>query len=307
MSVSTLSLQRGRDPLRPPEAPGLGRGMIFALVAHVLLVVAISANVQWRTRTLPTAEAELWSAVPHAAAPKEVLPPPEPERPQARPDPKPTPPPPAAEDVQAQRDAEIAVAKAKKQRELQEQQKVAALEEQKRQKALKDKAEQAEKDKADKLEKDKLAKDKADKLQQEKLDKAKDAKAQKDADAKREAQRQENLKRMMGMAGASGGEKATGTALKSSGPSSTYGGRVVARVRPNIVYADNPAGNPAAEVEVRLAPDGTIIAKKLVKSSGIPEWDTAVLRAIDKTEQLPRDTDGSVPSSLVISFRPKDL
>ncbi len=301
MATLSLASQRGRDPFRPPEAPGLGRGLVFAIVAHVLLVVAISANIQWRTKTLPTAEAELWSAVPRAAAPREVLPPLESE-PVARPDPKPpAPPQPSTEDLQAQRDAEIAVAKAKKQREQQqEQQRVAALEEQKRQKALKDKAEQ------DRLEKDKQDRLKADKLK-EQQDKTKDARAQKEADARREAQRQENLKRMMGMAGASGGEKATGTAQKSSGPSSSYGGRVVARVRPNIVYADNPAGNPAAEVEVRVAPDGTIIGRKLLKSSGIPEWDNAVLRAIDKTEVLPRDTDGSVPSSLVISFRPKDL
>ena len=34
--------------------------------------------------------------------------------------------------------------------------------------------------------------------------------------------------------------------------------------------------------------------------------DEAVLRAIDKTEVLPRDTDGRVPPSLEISFRPRD-
>ena len=34
--------------------------------------------------------------------------------------------------------------------------------------------------------------------------------------------------------------------------------------------------------------------------------DDAVLRAIDKTEVLPRDTDGRVPSSFEISFRPRD-
>lgn len=304
--MSALSLHpRGRDPFRPPEAPGLGRGMIFALVAHALLVVAISANIQWRTKTLPTAEAELWSAVPHAAAPKEVLPPPEPE-PEVKPTPKPPEPQqPSAQEIQAQRDADIAIAKQKKQREDDEAKKrLAEQEELKKQKALKDKAEK------DKAEKERLEKEKADKLkaqqQQAQLDKAKDAKAQKDADAKREAQRQDNLKRIMGMAGASGGENARGTALKSSGPSSTYGGRVAARVKPNITYGDNPPGNPAAEVEVRIAPDGTIIGRKLIKSSGLPEWDSAVLRAIDKTESLPRDGDGSVPPVLLLSFRPHD-
>jgi colicin import membrane protein len=31
-----------------------------------------------------------------------------------------------------------------------------------------------------------------------------------------------------------------------------------------------------------------------------------VLRAIDRTDTLPRDTDGRVPPTLVISFRPRD-
>ena len=63
--------------------------------------------------------------------------------------------------------------------------------------------------------------------------------------------------------------------------------------------------NPAAEVEVRAAPDGTIIARKLLKSSGVKSWDDAVLKAIDKTEVLPRDVDGRVPAVMVITFRPK--
>jgi colicin import membrane protein len=66
------------------------------------------------------------------------------------------------------------------------------------------------------------------------------------------------------------------------------------------------SGNPTATVEVRAAPDGTIIGKRLLKSSGVPSWDEAVLRAIDKTEILPRDTDGRVPSSFEISFRPHE-
>ena len=87
------------------------------------------------------------------------------------------------------------------------------------------------------------------------------------------------------------------------------GGRIEARIRPKITTPGEIAGisgNPAAEVEVRCSPDGTILSRKLVKSSGVKAWDDAVLKAIDKTETLPRDVDGRVPSPLVISFRPKD-
>jgi colicin import membrane protein len=61
-----------------------------------------------------------------------------------------------------------------------------------------------------------------------------------------------------------------------------------------------------AEVEVRTSPDGTIVGRKLLKSSGVAAWDDAVLKAIDKTEVLPRDVDGRVPANLVIGFRPLD-
>ena len=81
---------------------------------------------------------------------------------------------------------------------------------------------------------------------------------------------------------------------------------MAAKVKPNIVYPDAMSGNPRAEVEVRAAPDGTIVGKRLIQPSGNKAWDEAVLRALDKTETLPRDVDGRVPSSLVIGFRPKD-
>ena len=100
-----------------------------------------------------------------------------------------------------------------------------------------------------------------------------------------------------------GAPTATGEAERSSGPSSSYAGRIQAKVRPNIVFTDDVAGNPKAEVEVRMAPDGTIISKKVVKGSGVRSWDDAVLRALDKTEVLPRDIDGRVHSPLIIEFK----
>lgn len=294
--MTAFSLGHTRDPLRPPEAPGLGRGFAFAIVAHALLLLALSAGVHWRTENLPAFEAELWSAVPQAAAPKEELPPPAPEV-----EKKPAPPQPSAEDLQAERDAEIAIAKTREQkkRELEAKRLAEQEAERKKQQALQKEQQELK----DKRERDKRL---ADEKQQQQQDRLKQDKAAKEADAKREARRQENLRRIQGMAGASGGPSATGTALKSSGPSSTYGGRIKARIRPNIIYNDSPVGNPVAEVEVRAAPDGSIIGRKLLKASGDAEWDKAVLRAIDKTEMLPRDVDGRVPSLLVISFQPRE-
>ena len=121
------------------------------------------------------------------------------------------------------------------------------------------------------------------------------------------AQREENLKRMTGIAGASGGPTATGTAQQSSGPSSGYGGRVKARVKPNLVFASTVSGNPLVSIEVRAAPDGTILGTpRIDKSSGNREWDQAVVRAFEKTEVMPRDTNGTVPTPIIVEWRVND-
>ena len=106
------------------------------------------------------------------------------------------------------------------------------------------------------------------------------------------------------MAG-TGAPDASGAAARSSGPSAGWGARVQARVKPNIVFSDDAPGNPEAVVEVRLAPDGTIVSRRIKKTSGNKAWDEAVLRALDRTEVLPRDTDGRVPPSGDLVFRPR--
>ena len=109
---------------------------------------------------------------------------------------------------------------------------------------------------------------------------------------------------MMGQAGATGAPGSTGTALRDAAPSASYAGKLIARIKPNILLTETINGNPAADVEVRASPTGTILARRLIKSSGNKDWDDAVLRAIDRTAELPRDTDGRVPPVLVITFTP---
>lgn len=171
---------------------------------------------------------------------------------------------------------------------------------------------QAKKDKELKAKED-LAKRKAEeakKLEAKKADDkkqdTKDAEKKKLADAAAEKQRQENIKRAMGLAGATGGADAKGTAQKASGPSASYGGKVRAKVKPNIVFTEDISGNPTAEVEVRTALDGSIISQRLIKSSGNKAWDDAVIKAIIRTETMPRDVDGRVPTPMILEFRPKD-
>jgi colicin import membrane protein len=306
----------------PPPTGGWGRSMSFALFMHLLLLAALTWGVQWKTQpnTL-SASAELWSAVPMEAAPAanepeptppQAVPPPEPVKAvEPKPEPKPTPPAPPKVDAAAEREAADIALKKEKEKKLQEK-KEAELE--KKKKLEKDKLEKAKLDKEKLKEKEK---EKAKELEKKKKEEALKkevtaAKAKEDAkkaaaeEKRTEALRNENLKRMQGMAGASGEENSKGTALKASGPSASYAGRIIARIKPNITFTEDVAGNPKAEVEVRTSPDGTIISRKLLSSSGNKAWDEAVLKAIDKTATLPRDEDGRVPPILVISFRPKD-
>ena len=87
-------------------------------------------------------------------------------------------------------------------------------------------------------------------------------------------------------------------------PSETYASKVVAAIRPNIIFAGVVAGNPTAEVKVTTLPTGEILGRNLIRSSGDPDWDAAVLRAIDRTQRLPKDGDDRVPSPMIIAFRP---
>lgn len=86
--------------------------------------------------------------------------------------------------------------------------------------------------------------------------------------------------------------------------SSSYGARVNALIRPNIVLTKSVPGNPVAEYTVSLTPDGLISGARLSKASGVKEWDAIALRAIQKTGRLPLTDDGTVPSEIVLALRP---
>jgi colicin import membrane protein len=238
--------------LAPQPPGGLGRGAALALAVHVALVAALTVGVDWRTQAPQPVAAELWAAVPEAAAP----PPPAPA-----PSPVPTPAPPPA--VAAAAPPDIATERERWRAEQQRREREARA-----------------------------------------AGAAAEAKA---AEERLARQREENLRRMLGQANASPGPAMSpGSAAQAAAPSAAYQGRVKAAILPNIVYTGKAPPRAVAEVEVTLAPGGTVISRRLVKRSGHPDWDEAVLRAVDRTPRLPADSDGRVPPMLLISFRPDD-
>jgi colicin import membrane protein len=308
-----------QDALLPRPPGGNGPGAVLALLAHAGLLLALTTAVDWRTRTPDVVSAELWASVPQIAAPRaDTAPAPTPAPPPApvpEPTPAPPPPPPPAPTPRAEApppEPDIAIERAARRKaEAEAEARKAAEAERRRAEAERTKAE-AERARADtqRRQAEAAARKKAEDEKQRAAAAEKqraEAAARKAADERLARQREENLKRMIGQAGGatsvSGG---TGTAAQSAAPSASYAGLVIARVRPNVVYTGSMSDNPAAEVEVRTAPGGTILSRRLVKSSGHKDWDDAVLRAIDRTPSLPVDRDGRVPPTLIIAFRPNE-
>lgn len=297
-----MTANQARMEFAPPPTPGLVRALTLAIVVHALLLAVLALGVQWKRDAPPvTVEAELWSALPVQAAPPAPEPAPAPPEPMPKPvvkdivTPIPAPAPAAP-------DPSIVIAKEKARLLKEKQLEQERLDIEKRQKdALKAKKIKEEKGARDKELREKLAREKQLQLEQQKAHTA-----LVDADAKRVAElRKQQIERMNRMADQATGSGSTGTAKQSSGPSASYAGRIRARIKPNITYTESITGNPEAEVEVRTSPNGTIIGRKLVKSSGVKSWDDAVLNAVDKTEVLPPDVDGKVIPSLIIVFSPK--
>lgn len=294
MSAAALP---AHDALLPRPPGGNGAGALLALLVHGGLILALTTVVDWRVRTPEAVSAELWAAVPQVAAPPppvpQVAPPPPPPTPAVRAEPPPP------------READIALEKARERKAEQERRLAKEVEEAERkrlaQQKADDKKKQAEEDKR-KQEADRKKLAEAQKLQREK--EAQEAKAD---EARVAQQREANLRRMMGQAGGSGGNPgSTGTAAHNAGPSGTYAGKLIGAIRRNIVFTGNLSGNPVATVEVTAAPGGSIISRRLVKSSGHKDWDEAVMRAVERTGTLPRDTDGRVPSPVTIDFNFRD-
>lgn len=272
------SLTIPRDALRPPSADSPRLGLTLSVLAHAGLVIALAIGVSWHTAEPEGVVAELWSAVPEIAAP----------RAEPQPEPEVTPPPPPVhaappQPTAAEREAEIAIEKAREKRQHEEQER----KEQQRQEREKAEKQRQEREKAEAKQREQ------EKLEQQRKDQA--------AAAAREKARQDQLRRMNAQLDGSGAPTSTGTAARDAGPSASYAGRIIGRIRPNIQLLFEVSGNPTTEVRLIVMPDGTITKADVVKPSGVKEWDDALIRAIEKTAVLPRDQNGRVPSPMVLS------
>ncbi|MDB5730477.1 MAG: protein TolA, partial [Variovorax sp.] len=81
-----------RTEFAPPPQRGTLRALGLALIAHAILIAALTWGVRWkRDSTEDAVEAELWSSTPQQAAPRLSAPPSPPPPPAPAPAPAPVP------------------------------------------------------------------------------------------------------------------------------------------------------------------------------------------------------------------------
>ncbi len=105
------------------------------------------------------------------------------------------------------------------------------------------------------------------------------------------------------------GTGGTGTNAYATAPGRADGAyvrRVAAKIKSNTIYnVSTISGNPAVVYDVELFPDGSVRSVRKRSSSGVAGFDEAVRQAVYRSVPYPRDSSGRVPSSFVLTHRPK--
>lgn len=277
--LSKMSKESGLESrLEPPEDhTGEKAGLTASLMAHLALVAFFVIGLNWNVEEPAAFEAVLWSEMPAnepiaVQQPEPVPEPPKPEPVAETPPPKPVEPPKA--------EIELPKPEPKKKPEPKPEPKKPEPKPEPKKPEPKKPEPKPEPKKPEPKPEPKLDPELAKKL------------------------RQEELARIMG-----GSPNTGSTSAGTSRNKALYSDRIRQYVRSKLVFpgADSVDGNPEAVFEVRQLPNGEIVSITQKKSSGLPAWDSAVERALQRSSPLPRAEDGSVEPVLVLSFRPKDV
>lgn len=298
MSLGTAVVLESSQ-FRPQDAGGWKPGLAMAFFIHLFLIGGLALSVNWKIQPPPAAvEAEMWTEVPKI---EDVEPPvPVPPQPVVVP-PKPVEPEPAVEKP-ADKPADMAIVPVKPKvpkPKVEKEDKKPLKKDPKKEPKPKEVFLPDPPKKAPVKTDTKPAKPVVDPKAEAKAKAAADAQAKADAE-KLAAQRRANLDRLM--------RNLAQDQISSAGLSDSYIGRIVARVKSNIVFPrDGVDGNPAALVKVECAADGRITRSTVIAASGNQQWDQAVIRALERTQVLPLDEHKRVPCPFEINFRPNDF
>jgi len=239
-----------------PEPYKLPAG-ILAIAVHGAFFALLYFGFTWQTLSPATMSVELWQSLPDNAV-VEVAPPPV----------EPPPLEPKIEKIVPPTQPEEAV---KPEIVMPEKEKPdARLAEQR---AAREKAERIAREKAEQA-----AREKAERIAREKVEQVAREKAERIA--REQAEQAERVAR----------EKAEQAAAIGR-VVDEYTGKIVSKIRRNIVMPPDVMDDARVEFSVTLLPGGTVLSAKMSKSSGNAAYDNAVERAILKSQPLPLPSD----------------
>ncbi|MEB0140030.1 MULTISPECIES: cell envelope integrity protein TolA [unclassified Undibacterium] len=300
------------------QKTGQWRAPVLAALVHLFLILFLWIGIHWQNEQSVAVEAEVWDLTTReAAAPLAEPPPPPPPTPVEREIvAAPRPPEPVLEDP------EIALQQEKQKLNLAKQKKLALEREQAREQERKQEQRAADllaqEKELQKRDKERALQAKKDNDKQKVQDKERQDQASKQQLAKDQAARdkafKENMSRLNAQAGvsAAGGNGSNGTAAKSTGNNRgdpSYGATIAAKIRANTIYnvPDMVAGNPAVDYHIELLPDGSLRGPiRKLKSSGIPGFDEAVAKGIEKSQPFPKDKSGNAAVNLDLHYKMKE-
>ncbi len=254
--------------------PGLGRSVLFAVLVHIAVVVALTISVRWSvSRTPPVIQARVVEEPKHSAAEREAARKrTEAEALKRRQENE------RRERAEAERERKLA---AERERKAKEEQRRA--EESKKQAALKRKQEEERRRKAEAEKKRKAEEEKR---------RVAEAKRKEEAAKRRQQEAEKHLKEQIAAE-----EKARAdAALEARAASEMDRYRAIIRQKVERSWS-RPAGAKAGMecvVRVRVVPGGEVLAAKVVKGSGNALFDRSVENAVFKASPLPLPADAEI-------------
>jgi colicin import membrane protein len=280
------------------------RALILTIAMHLLLVLFLVISINWKNSEPSAMQAEIWTPQQLAAAtaaakadakreaqtygepsPEPPKPEPKPEPPPPKPEPKPEPvkTPPKPTPAPANPKADIAIKQDKK--------------------AEKDKPQEKTPDKKDTKD-DKKKTDSKKKAQDEFLEELKREEQKVAAQKQQAAAADARAQREAAMRAQAAAEAKAAGAERARGDDRSYLAKLKTKIRGNVILPPNLQGNPASVFRVTQLPSGEVIDVRLIKSSGNPQLDSAVERAIRKSSPLPTPEGRSPDRIIDITYLP---
>ena len=269
----------------PPETEQSNTtALVLSALVHLLLVGALFFGVQWRSQAPSSVAVEVWRAAPAPVSPPTPVVKPEPPPP-PKPEPKPEP---KVEKIEPPSPVkpDIAIKEEKKPKKEEPKQPEPKKEEPKKPEVKKEETKKPVPNREEPDFRKQLAEE------QKHIDQQKAVQDQR-ARAAAEASMLAQL-------------KADQAATARSQGQDKYGAAIRGKIRGNITLPPNIKGNPEAVFLVTQLPTGEILPPiKILKSSGNPQLDAAIERAILKSSPLPKPDDPrDFDRELKIPYRP---